>query len=50
MVSATEQLARTLGDRLLAGFGIDHPVFQFETRVCGQGELLCQMTSCEPEH
>ena len=50
MVSATEQLARTLGDRLLAGFGIDHPVFQFETRACGRGELLCQMTSCEQEH
>lgn len=54
MVSATERLSQTLGEMLLTGFGIDHPVLQFETRVCGRGELLCQMdragTACEHKH
>jgi cobalt-zinc-cadmium efflux system protein len=46
MISATESLAHRIGEMLLDGFGIDHPVLQFETRACGQGELLCRKTGC----
>lgn len=42
MISATETLTRSIQEILLSRFGIDHPVLQFETSVCGQGELLCQ--------
>ncbi|MFZ5565157.1 MAG: cation diffusion facilitator family transporter [Thermodesulfobacteriota bacterium] len=44
MVSDTERLSKTLVGLLSKSFGIDHPVLQFETHACGQGELLCQMT------
>ena len=27
----------------LESFGIDHPVLQFETAACGDGDLLCQL-------
>ncbi len=47
MVSETEHLTRTLDDVLLQNFGIDHPVLQFETRACGQGELLCRKVGCD---
>jgi cation diffusion facilitator family transporter len=47
MVSATEHLSQTLGVMLMTRFGIDHPVLQFETRTCGQGELLCRKMSCD---
>jgi cation diffusion facilitator family transporter len=42
MLSATETLTREIQEALLSQFGIDHPVLQFETSACGQGELLCQ--------
>jgi cation diffusion facilitator family transporter len=42
MISATETLTRSIQEILLSRFGIDHPVLQFETSVCGRGELLCQ--------
>ena len=43
LISATEMLTRSIHEKLVAQFGIDHPVLQFETRVCGHGALLCQM-------
>jgi cobalt-zinc-cadmium efflux system protein len=43
LISATETLSKAIGEKLLDRFGIDHPVLQFETHVCGQGALLCQM-------
>ncbi len=46
MVSATESLAAAIEAMLSEKFGIDHPVLQFETRECGQGELLCRK-GCE---
>ncbi len=55
LVSGTEALARTIHKKLLFLFGIDHPVLQFETGVCGHGDLLCQMacnadSGCGHEH
>ncbi len=43
LISNTETLSKTICEKLLDRFGIDHPVLQFETRECGQGALLCQM-------
>jgi len=43
-VSATEPLAEKIRRDLLASFGIDHPVLQFETAACGDGDLLCQLS------
>ncbi|SDB32942.1 cobalt-zinc-cadmium efflux system protein [Desulfonatronum thiosulfatophilum] len=48
MISATEHLAETINKMLNSRFGIDHPVLQFETRTCGRGTLLCEMT-CDEE-
>lgn len=43
-VSRTEALAETLRRELRERFGIDHPVFQFETAACGNGDLLCGLS------
>jgi len=43
-VSATEPLAEKIRRDLLESFGIDHPVLQFETAACGDGDLLCQLS------
>jgi Co/Zn/Cd efflux system component len=42
-VSRTQPLAQKIRRDLLESFGIDHPVLQFETAECGEGELLCQL-------
>lgn len=44
MLSSTENLAGLIRERLFHRFAIDHPVLQFETRPCGHGALLCEMT------
>ena len=49
LISATEVLALTINDVLMEQFGIDHPVLQFETTICGQGEMLCRKMACEPD-
>jgi len=43
-VSRTEPLAEKIRRDLLESFGIDHPVLQFETAACGDGDLLCQLS------
>jgi cation diffusion facilitator family transporter len=43
-VSCTEPIAEKIRAELLEGFGIDHPVLQFETGPCGNGTLLCELT------
>jgi len=43
-VSRTEALAEVLRRNLHERFGIDHPVFQFETAACGNGDLLCGLS------
>ena len=40
-VSRTEHLTDRIKHELLHRFRIDHPVLQFETASCGQGNLLC---------
>jgi cation diffusion facilitator family transporter len=46
-VSETEALAKELRELLYEKFGIDHPVFQFETSACGNGTLLCEISDAE---
>ncbi len=43
-VSQTEILAETIRHHLLHHFGIDHPILQFETAVCGNGTPLCEIS------
>lgn len=45
MVSETEILSEKLRHHLFHEFGIDHPVFQFETTTCGDGDLICALPS-----
>ncbi|MDD4071517.1 MAG: cation diffusion facilitator family transporter [Desulfobacterales bacterium] len=43
-VSNTQLLSGKIRAMLLNRFGIDHPVFQFETDACGSGDILCEMS------
>jgi cation diffusion facilitator family transporter len=47
MISETEALEDDLRQQLLERFGIDHPVFQFETRICGNATLFCEISEGE---
>lgn len=47
MVSETEILAEKIRHALFHQFGIDHPVFQFETVTCGNGNMLCEFSGQE---
>ena len=47
MVSETEILAEKLRYDLFHQFGIDHPIFQFETTVCGNATMLCEVSDAE---
>ncbi len=47
MVSETENLAQKLRHKLFHRFGIDHPVFQFETTVCGNATMLCEISDAQ---
>jgi len=42
LISQTEKLSARIKDSIFHKFGIDHPVFQFETESCGSGSLLCE--------
>lgn len=52
-VSQTHELQKTIAHTLFHEFGIDHPVLQFETSACGNGNLFCEeictMPSSNPE-
>jgi cobalt-zinc-cadmium efflux system protein len=41
-ISQTRQLREKISQALLQEFGIDHPVLQFETDACGDGNLFCE--------
>jgi len=41
-ISQTQQLREKISHSLLQEFGIDHPVLQFETNACGNGNLFCE--------
>ena len=47
MVSDTETLSEKLRHQLFHQFGIDHPIFQFETSVCGNATMLCEISDAE---
>jgi len=44
-VSKTEKLGEIIRHELFHRFGIDHPVLQFETAECGNGGVLCEISS-----
>jgi len=44
MISDTEILAEKIRRHLFLEFGIDHPVLQFETAECGNGDILCELS------
>jgi cobalt-zinc-cadmium efflux system protein len=46
-ISDTEVLAEKIRHHLFHQFGIDHPVIQFETNKCGNGKMLCELSSVE---
>jgi cation diffusion facilitator family transporter len=48
-VSGTEALAETVRHTLSRGFGIDHPILQFETAACGNGSMLCEISCGDRE-
>jgi cobalt-zinc-cadmium efflux system protein len=41
-ISQTRQLREKISRALFHEFGIDHPVLQFETSACGNGNLFCE--------
>lgn len=45
-VSRTEKLRTGIAALLASRFDIHHPVIQFETTPCGNGDLLCGMPQC----
>lgn len=47
-LSRTAPIAEAIRDKLLHGFGIDHPILQFETGQCGNGSLLCELSCGKP--
>jgi len=48
-LSNTEKLAQKIRHDLMHLFHIDHPILQFETAECGNGNLLCEL-SCSNLH
>ena len=44
-VSQTEVLGEKIRHELFHRFGIDHPILQIETVRCGNGGLLCEISS-----
>ncbi len=49
LVSETEILSEKMRHQLFHKFGIDHPVLQFETAKCGNGNILCELTRPEQQ-
>ncbi len=49
LLSQTEKLSEHIRHSLFHEFGIDHPVFQFETETCGNGSMLCEMLANEKQ-
>ena len=47
-LSRVEPLSLKIRGLLLQHFGIDHPVLQFETTPCGEGDLLCGLNCARP--
>lgn len=43
-LSEGEEVSRRAGELLRHRFGIDHPIIQLETRSCGNGALLCEVS------
>ncbi len=43
-LSRIDDLSRNMRARLMEQFGIDHPVLQFETVPCGEGDMFCGLS------
>jgi cobalt-zinc-cadmium efflux system protein len=50
LVSETEILSEKIRHHLFHKFSIDHPVIQFETATCGNGNLLCTVSNSEQQN
>jgi cobalt-zinc-cadmium efflux system protein len=48
-VSETEAVAERIRNTLSRGFGVDHPILQFETAACGNGGMLCEISCGDRE-
>lgn len=46
LVSQTEIISNRIQSLLASSFSIHHPVIQFETAACGEGDLLCRLPRC----
>jgi cobalt-zinc-cadmium efflux system protein len=46
LVSQTEIITNRIRSLLASSFSIHHPVIQFETAACGEGDLLCRLPQC----
>jgi cobalt-zinc-cadmium efflux system protein len=44
-VSKTEKIGERIRHKLFHRYGIDHPVLQFETAECGNGGIICEISS-----
>jgi len=49
LVSETEILSEKIRHHLFHEFDIDHPVLQFETVTCGNGNILCAVSKSEQQ-
>lgn len=43
-LSEIDDISRNMRNQLMEGFGIDHPILQFETGQCGDGNLFCGLS------
>lgn len=48
-LSKLDELRRHIENELARKFGINHPVLQFESRECGNGGLLCEVSCTAPK-
>jgi uncharacterized membrane protein YphA (DoxX/SURF4 family) len=44
-LSKVDALSEKIRRQLFHHFGIDHPILQFETTPCGEGSMLCEISS-----
>ena len=43
-LSEIDDISRNMRNKLMERFGIDHPILQFETGQCGDGNLFCGLS------
>jgi cation diffusion facilitator family transporter len=43
-LSEIDHISRNMRNKLMERFGIDHPILQFETGQCGEGNMFCGLS------